>query len=287
MTDPLDIALNGYPDLGPAEREALEAQVRSQRPDLLPQLREVQRLAEALDLVRDDEEDRLMAFVTDRVFGRSQPASADATDAALADRIAAFAPADPRARFEALRSPGAAPAPVRARPERAPVVHQRARRPVWGRLAVAGLVATVALAGVLVLGRPAGLNRLGGFTPEELQVEGYGATRGATSSATNPNETRYLAALARLSEARRTTFGLFPRYDPAALDAARTDLDAVVAAELADSFLGLEARYALGKVHLLRGDRAAARAALTPVMAAGGPRSTDADRLLRALDGED
>ena len=286
MTDPLDIALHGYPDLGPTERGALEAQVRSQRPDLLPQLREVQRLAQAFDLVRDDEDDRLMALVTARAFGPAGAALDDPAAPALADRLAALAPANPRAHFEALRTAAPALAAPRPRTDRDPAPRPRTRRPVWGRFAVAGLVATVALAGVLVLGQPSDLERLGGFTPDELQVDGYGATRGPATSAPAPNEARYLDALARLRGARHTTLGLFPRYDRAALDAAQADLDAVVAAEPAGSFLGLEAAYVLGKVPLLRGDRPAARAALTPVMAAGGPRSTDAAHLLGELDAD-
>ena len=101
--------------------------------------------------------------------------------------------------------------------------------------------------------------------------------RGASESA--PME-QYALALEQIEASRRSTFGLFPHYDAAALDAAAARLSAVARAPEAPAWLVLEARYALGKVRLHQGRDAEAATAFQAVVDQQGPSAPDARRLL-------
>ena len=88
------------------------------------------------------------------------------------------------------------------------------------------------------------------------------------------------AALDAVADARRSTIGLFPRYDAAALDAASAELAAVIGASDAASTVSQEARLALARVHLYRGRDAEAVRLLGALVREQSYRGPEARRLL-------
>jgi hypothetical protein len=97
---------------------------------------------------------------------------------------------------------------------------------------------------------------------------------------------RYALALDALADARRSTLGLFPRYDDDALDAVAARLREVVDASGPDSWEGLEALYVLGKIRLHQGRSEEAVWALQAVVALEGPHAAEARRRLDYLQRE-
>lgn len=304
MTDDLADRLSGYPDLPPHERTALDARVRAEHPGGLAAHREAQRLAALLDRVRAPEPspDAVpLDTAAEAAFGDRPLDTVDGDDRAAFE---ALLPADPRAHFRALdaaakaRDPfvrplisdasngdasrSAGPASARAG-DRAPAPRARTTRLRWNR--TLSLVATLA---VLLVGSMAvwrGMQPpLGDFTAAELSLDGYDAVRsGPATGAAAPADARYLDALAHIRAARTTTLGLYPRYDAARLASAQALLEGVATDEAAGDFLRLEAFYALGKLHLLRGDPAAATDALRQVVLGQGAHAAEAEALLRTM----
>ncbi len=88
------------------------------------------------------------------------------------------------------------------------------------------------------------------------------------------------AALDAVSDARRSTLGLFPRYDAAALDAASAELAAVIGAADTASTVSQEARLALARVLLYRGRDAEAVRLLGALVRERSYRGPEARRLL-------
>lgn len=289
MTDDLAERLALYPDLGPDDRAALDAQVAAEYPGGLPEHDEARRFAALLDRARSAQPDPRI----DALFGDGEPGSDD-------DRAAleAIFPADPLAHFRALDArmqevyppPRFAAVEEKRRAERTAAVRaaDRAsapraamRRPVWARPYALAAVLVLLLAGSAVVWR--GLQTpLGDFTAQELTLEGYGTVRGDTPAATTP-EQRYATALHDLDDARRTTLGLFPRYDRERLLAARGLLDGVVRDTSSGDFLRLEALYVLGKTNVLLGDRDAATDALQQVILGEGAKAPEAHALLNEI----
>lgn len=290
MQEPLDDLLDLYPGLSPDERRALDGRVRQEHPEGLPRHDEARRLAALFDAARAEHaQDAHAQRLLDTVFGKGDPESLSGDERAT---LEALLPADPLGHFRALdaRVRAAHPDPFLDAPARtglrAPDRASRPRasrpRPVWAR---AYAYAAFALLVVSSLAVWAGMRPpLGDFSAEELAVQGYGPVRGADAgeAAGSPDQ-RYLRALAEVEAARTSTLGLFVRYDHERLAAARALLEGVAQDAAAGDFLRLEALYALGKTHLLLGDRAAAEQALRQVVDGQGSHAREAEALLRRL----
>ena len=159
----------------------------------------------------------------------------------------------------------------------------------WRVAVRAALVLAVAYGALWLGGRwtQGEVQRLAAVDVSETVIEGYetrtrSAAPPATAEARSP-DALFLEALQHLRRARVTTLGLFPRYDDARLARAEALLAAVVKREAQGSFLQLEARFFLGKVHLAQGDAEAARPHLKAVAAEEGRRAEEATRLLLQL----
>ena len=293
-----NVPLGGYADLDPEARAAFAARLREGEPSSSAELLASRRLACSIEATRTlTPEERLADLVATRhVAGRLSGDEADdharlssdpvlgPAHAAMHERLRALDAADPVERFERLRTKADAPRTTLAIPPRAPArppaAHGRAAAPRWRRAAVLAGVMFAVAAGIVLTLRGPGSDGLGAFTDDELNLEGYGAVRGGPGeAAVSANEQRYLRALETIASARSRFFG----YDEANLRVARVDLEAVVRAEARDSFLELEASYALGKTALLLGDEAAARGALTHVVRGGGLRAPEAARILNKI----
>jgi len=326
MSDPLDDLLALYPDLGPDERRAVDARVRAEHPGGLPPHEkarhdEARRFAALFDAARQNDEDGPADRRLDAVFGAGDAAALDGDDRAA---LEALLPADPLAHFRALdarvraehpdpflaaprsdaaEAATAAPASARAAEragsrsrdrsgatagDRASAPRAAWPRPTWARAYAFAAVAAL-LVGSLAVWR--GMQPpLGDFSADDLTVQGYGTVRGGEPGAAEtgtPPDQRYLQALDEIETARSTTLGLFVRYDRARLMAAQGLLEGVARDTSAGDFLHLEALYALGKTHVLLGDRAAATDALRQVVAGQGSRAREAEALLRTLHGGD
>ena len=94
------------------------------------------------------------------------------------------------------------------------------------------------------------------------------------------------AALRSIHDARRSTIGLFPRYDAAALDRAAAALSRVADQAEPSSWVSQEARLALGRVHLARQRDTEAARTLGLLVREGGYRAPLARRLLDAIRAE-
>jgi TolA-binding protein len=131
------------------------------------------------------------------------------------------------------------------------------------------------------------LGRLATVEVSEQMMESYYSsptTRSATpTSDTAQVGTLYLDALSTLREARTSTLGLFPSYDSTALRRAETQLSRVLERTEADSFLGLEVQFYLGKTYLAQERVDSARARFEAVVENEGRRAEEARRILRDL----
>ena len=117
--------------------------------------------------------------------------------------------------------------------------------------------------------------------PERERVADLGALSARDASALRgPGAERLVGALAAVEGARRSTLGLWPRYDDASLEAAGRALAAVAAGAPAGSAASQEARLALGRVLLHRGRDVEAARVLGSVVRQGGYRGPQARRLL-------
>ena len=169
--------------------------------------------------------------------------------------------------------------------DRAPEPTVRPGRPrmAWMRpLMVAAAVVVVAYSGLFVVStqtltdrdRLADLASLSDYEPLRL--------RGGEA---DDLDTRLDVALDGVDDARRSTLGLFPRYDEAALDEVATDLEDIVSAAAPNSSVHEEALFALARVRFAQEREAPARAALDALVEGGRARAPEARRLLDALDG--
>jgi len=96
----------------------------------------------------------------------------------------------------------------------------------------------------------------------------------------------YLQALPLLRDARSSTLGLFPHFDPRKLNEAESLLLRVVDRTQPGSFLQLEAYFYLGKINLAQGDIDTARTQLKEVVRREGRRASSAYQILKELEGE-
>jgi hypothetical protein len=286
VTD-IALLLDDYPVLSPDERAAVDARVAG-LPEWAEAHAEARRLAAVADASTGD--DRAQRAVAAR-FGRPLLDSAsgerteadDALDVRL-DAIEAEAE-DPIHRYERLTGralggdpdPGGdsvagplsllTPAPARPR-------LRLVRLPVW---AAAAAVLLIVYGGLFAASAA--------LVPERAQVAALGEIETTAPPVLRgddvvPEADRLAAALGAVKAARRSTLGLFPTYDAAALDAAAADLDAVIDDADAASWASQEARLALGRVLLYRGRDAEAARVLGTLVEQGSYRGADARRLL-------
>lgn len=96
----------------------------------------------------------------------------------------------------------------------------------------------------------------------------------------DPQAGRLAEAVRTVEGARRSTLGLWPRYDGDALDAAARVLAEVVAEASPETSASQEARLALGRVLVLRERDAEAARVLGSLVRQGGYRAPEARRLL-------
>jgi anti-sigma factor RsiW len=217
-------------------------------------------------------------------------------DPALAERLAELEARydalnaglpSPAEHFEHLRNmppaspprhqPPRRPAPAGDRPQRKPARRARLRLPVAALLIVGVLFGSLYLASETT--RPA-YERAAALAqlpppPPALRL------RGADGVADLQTE-RYVDAVESVRSARRSVAGLFVRYDEAALRAGLADLRDTYAMNPAGA-IGLEARFAMARVHLHLGEIPEARLALEEVVEREGPSAPHARRLLEEL----
>ena len=155
---------------------------------------------------------------------------------------------------------------------------------VWR--AAASIVALITVYGILfAVGeslRPQH-ERLGSFTESELVLEGFEVRSSDLEDEVSATANQYIGALDNLRRSRTSFLGLFPSYDDSRLDTAAGILSEVIANEPHDTFLAEEATYILAKTELLRGRTDAAVDALSRIVASGGRRAKDAQRILFEL----
>lgn len=295
----LDDRLAAYDSLSPQERAEVAREVAASRPDLAPRLAEARAFAALIDAAQGGGHDPVADALVDARLGlRDTPVVADTPeDAARAaqirenlDRLDAEAES-PAAMFARLTGrpvdfgSEAEPTTSRTAQDRAAAAPARSARTqragVFRRVLVSLGLLVVALYGGLALTQST-------FAPERSRVAELGdvaasyqpiTVRGA---AADPFAERYEAALAMLGDARRTTLGLFPRYDDAELDRAAAAFAAIAGDADPASRWAQEATLALGRIRLLQGRDDDARRALASVP--DGYRASDARRLLDWLD---
>ena len=317
---PLSDRLDDYAALPPDERAALDREAAASPADAarLADARRFADLLDAAARVSGTvSPDDLAAYLTDRALGLV-PDDADRIAAALAadpglraeaDAMQAHldvlgAAEDPLAQFERLSghrlagpldaAPDAAtpaaetsaasrrePArPVGRSPDRAAATPPRERLVSARRVLVAAAFVVLAYGGLFAASavtsgpqtereRVADLPDLASYAAPTL--------RGTPG---DPLAARLDAALDAVAGARRTTLGLFPRTDGAALDAASNDLAALIAEADAGSTVSQEARLALARVRLHQSRDDEAVRLLGGLVQEQSYRATEARRLL-------
>lgn len=302
----LDERLDAYPLLPPDERAAVERDVEA-APHLAARLADARAVAATLDAAAPGgpvTADDVARRETDRLLGHATPdaeridaavdadpalaAEAERTRARLAEwAVVAEPPADQFARLmTAYAQPPSEPA-AEARPlaraDRA-AVDRAAAAPARARRAPA-LRRFVLAMGVVAVAYVAAFAGSSLTTPERDRVAalaevGYVVPTVRGGDVAGDQTARLTAALDAVAGARRTTLGLFPRYDTAALDAAALDLEALTASADAASVVSQEARFALGRVRLQQERDADAARVLGTLVAEGSYRAPEARRIL-------
>ena len=282
MTD-LDALLDAYASLPPEERAAVDA-LATAEPSRRAAHAEARRLAALTDLASAPTPGADLAqAAAARRLGAAPPEAAradldraadlgreaEAVEARL-DQLEAEAE-DPAARFERLTGrplPDLSPQSG-ARPEAAP-------RRRWGWRWASALA-------LLALGYGAAYAVSASRTTAREQV----ADLGALGAGPLPSADTLGRALAAVGGARRSTLGLFPRYDPGALDAAAAALADRARTAEPSSWPSQEARLALARVHLYRQRDVEAARVLGALVREGGYRAPAARRMLDFLRAQD
>jgi hypothetical protein len=130
------------------------------------------------------------------------------------------------------------------------------------------------------------LDRLAAVDVSNQVVGNYAST--ATRSAVPDPDTLttdqlYVDGLTAARQARTSTLGLFPDYDPEKLDRAETLLNRVLDRSASGSFLSLEAQFYLGKVYLAQGRIQLAQERFGTVVEQEGRMAAEARDILTAL----
>jgi anti-sigma-K factor RskA len=217
-------------------------------------------------------------------------------DAAQRQLREAEAAIDPVSHFEALTEhtleketePASTESPDTA-PSLLEVFLNLPRLARWGAVVAVVLVGTYgALYGVSQATQST-LDRLAAVEVSDQVVENYATTelRGAQSGTdTASADDQYLEALSTLREARSSTLGLFPQYDPERLEQAKQGLDRVLEQVKPGSFLALEAHFYLGKIALAQEEVDAARRHFKTVVQREGRRTDEAYEILKTIQQE-
>jgi len=130
------------------------------------------------------------------------------------------------------------------------------------------------------------LDRLAAVDVSNQVVGNYTST--ATRSAVPDPDTLttdqlYVDGLTAVRQARTSTLGLFPDYDPEKLDRAETLLKRVLSRAESGSFLSLEAQFYLGKVYLAQERVQLARGRFGTVVEREGRMAAEARDILKVL----
>lgn len=287
----------------PAEERAAVNREAADHPHLAADLAEAHALADLLDTAASDPSADLADAVADEATGgttgtayiaaalNADP-SIEPDLARLRERAAdLLAESSAQAQFEHLVGsarladvpvprPASPHRPARPAPDRAAAQGRRAASPLRRRVLVALAAVLVAFGGLRVASEAGVTDRerladLGDLASYEPLV-----TR---STDADPLETRLDAALDAVADARRSTLGLFPRYDSVALDAAAAEISAIVAGAPAQSAVSQEARLALARVRLHEGRDAEAARLLAALVRDASYRAPEARRLLDFL----
>jgi hypothetical protein len=159
----------------------------------------------------------------------------------------------------------------------------------WAGAAVGVLLGTYAVLFAASEASTTTLDRLAAVEVSNQVVGNYTST--ATRSAVPSPDTLtadqlYIDALTAVRQARTSTLGLFPSYDPEQLDEAEGLLNRVLERTESGSFLSLEAQFYLGKVHLAQGQVSSAQERLRTVVEREGRMAAEARDILEVLENE-
>jgi hypothetical protein len=159
----------------------------------------------------------------------------------------------------------------------------------WAGAAVALLLGTYVVLFAASEASQSTLDRLATVDVSNQVVDNYTST--ATRSAVPSPDTLtadqlYVDAITAVREARTSTLGLFPDYDAETLARAERLLRKVLDQTEAGSFLALEARFYLGKVHLAQGQVEPARSNFETVVQREGRMAAEARDILDTLRNE-
>lgn len=290
--------LEQYPALTPSERSAVDARLEGQ-PEWAEAWAEARRLAafaDALDVTARDVAraavDRRMGYAVPDAEAIDRAIAADPALAAEAARVSArlgeveTAAEDPIARFERLSgltvptpSSTSESSPSEGSTAVRPLLTPRpaARRLRLAPLAAAAGVLIVVYGGLFVVSASSVSPRQQVAALSEVETTVPDALRGPGALADADD---LADALGPIDDARRSTLGLFPRYDADALDEAADALAAVARDADPRSWVSQEARLALGRVLVQQGRDAEAVRVLGGLVREGSYRASLARRLL-------
>ena len=289
MTD-LDRLLDDYPALSPEARADADRRLAA-HPERAADWAAARRLAEVLDAARLDPGDDLARRAVERRMRGETPEEPDGDPEsthveARLDEFEARAE-DPVARFErmtgrTLERSGSRVGPVAGDsvPARPFVLTTPPRPSRLPRASAALAVLAAVYGGLWVFSAQSATPRdrladLGG-----IEAQAPPALQNAPGDASADSLT---GALRTVRQARRSVLLLFPRYSPAALDAAAVRLAGVADQADAGTWVSQEARLALGRVHLARQRDLEAARVLGALVRQGGYRAPVARRLLDAI----
>ena len=218
--------------------------------------------------------------------GEPSPAPSDEPEAAHVearlDRFEAQAE-DPVARFERMTGRTLGPPSGSARPTgggptagRPPLVAAPERRLRLPHVATVAAVLLAVYGGLWVASAQSA-------TPRDQLADLGGIEAPPVVHGSNASAEPLAGALQAVREARQSVLGLFPRYDPAALDAAAVRLAEVAGESDAGTWTSQEARLALARVLLDRQRDLEAARVLGGLVREGGYRAPVARRLLDAI----
>ena len=280
MADLADL-LAAYPSLLPEERAAVDEQVAG-RPDLRHAHDEARQFAALLDAgsaAPDPAQSAAARRLGSRRPERDRRAApdAEAVDVRL-DRLEAEAE-HAGARFERLTGrplpdPGDRPGPT---------VSDGPPDPPAGRRPPRRLLRWITAAALLALGYGA----LWAASAARATDRELTADLGAIDARLVPEGEPLADAFAAVGGARRSVLGLFPRYDPVALDSAARLLSQGAQTSEASSWPSQEARLALARVHLYRQRDVEAARVLGGLVREGGYRAPAARRMLDFVRAQD
>ncbi len=289
VTD-LDRLLDDYPVLSTEERADADHRLAA-HPERAAEWADARRLAELLDAARLDPEDDLAQRAVERRMRGERPDEPDddPESARIEARLDQFEDQaeDPVARFERMTGQTLEPSESRTElasgdsvPARPFVLTAPPRSSRLPSVSAALAVLVAVYGGLWVVSVQSATPRdrladLGGIEAQAPPVP--------PSASGNASADSLTGALRTVRQARRSVLLLFPRYSPAALDAAAVRLAKVAGQADAGTWVSQEARLALGRVHLARQRDLQAARVLAGLVREGGYRAPAARRLLDAI----